>query len=347
LSIAMTRYFALAAACLACSTLASGQLPNQKTEPRFIAFSVPGSPATYATGINDAMTVTGTYVGFQKVELGFVRTADGRITSFKVCGKTYPLLINSSGEIAGVCKQGDDSVYGFVRSSDGHITSFSMGSGESTYVTAMNDGGTVVGFLKKPNTSRPVHGFLRHPDGFVSDIDVPGSLETRPESINRFGEVTGVYLARGGYAGFIRYPDGQIATFSLGLDLLPSSINTSGYVAGVYIELPELNPNHGFVRSPGGKLTTFTPPGRIGAEFLGINDEGTICGNYEIAPFTPHVSRHSFIRTVDGGIHPFDFEKGWQTVATGINNAGVVAGYAYEASGPGEHSFLRIPGDTF
>jgi len=75
----------------------------------------------------------------------------------------------------------------------------------------------------------------------------------------------------------------------------PVSINPAGAITGNYTDLKNLN--HGFVRDPRGKLTTFDIPGAGRGEYqgtipLGNNPDGAIAGNYIDA----NGASHGFLR---------------------------------------------------
>jgi hypothetical protein len=64
------------------------------------------------------------------------------------------------------------------------------------------------------------------------------------------------------------------------------SINREGFVTGSYLaSTPGIE--HGFLRSPEGRLTTIDPPGSTQTNVTAINDLGVITGSYSgnIAPY--------------------------------------------------------------
>jgi hypothetical protein len=71
--------------------------------PHFLSFQVPDSTAIYPQSINDLMVVTGSYTTKWGATRGFVRYADGAITTFAVPGamSTEPVSINHAGDITG------------------------------------------------------------------------------------------------------------------------------------------------------------------------------------------------------------------------------------------------------
>ena len=75
------------------------------------------------------------------------------------------------------------------------------------------------------------HGFVRAPDGTITDFDPIGSLYTDPFAINPAGTITGYYCDATNCHGFLRAPDGIMTTFDVpgGVDgTFPEDINPSG-----------------------------------------------------------------------------------------------------------------------
>src|SRR5580658_8018182 len=111
------------------------------------------------------------------------------------------------------------------------------------------------------------------------------------------------------------------------LGTVPSSINKAGTIAGSYSD----GQNHGFLRAPGGAITSFDAPGSTGA----------IAGYYFDANFTSH----GFLRAVTSVITAFDVPGAGTganqgTFAYTINTAGAAAGIYTDASGA-VHGFVR------
>ena len=91
-------------------------------------------------------------------------------------------------------------------------------------------------------------------------------------------------------------------TFSVDGGTVPNSLNERGAVTGFYFDRILLNP-HGFVRDPGGTITTFDVPGSPETRPFSINDEGAITGSYALViggegnfmPAVLQVVNHGFI----------------------------------------------------
>jgi len=121
-----------------------------------------------------------------------------------------------------------------------------------------------------------------------------------------------------------------------GLGTLGVGINFGGEIAGDYYD-----PNgyeHGFIRAPNGKLTSFDPPDSIYTQVYGLNNEGVITGSYYDATF----AEHGFVRTPDGKFTSFDPVPGLATESLSINDFGEISG-DYIDDGGILHGFLRSP----
>jgi flagellar hook capping protein FlgD len=107
---------------------------------------------------------------------GFVRTADGSITTFDGPGGSgiTPLAINPEGTITGVVSDAS-GLHGFVRAADGTITTFDAGL--NNIVSAINPAGTVIGYVIDANNN-PVYGFVRKADGTITTFDGSSAFST-------------------------------------------------------------------------------------------------------------------------------------------------------------------------
>ena len=298
-------------ACLLCPTLCFSQPPkpnfNRVTAYHFSYFQVPGANLTSPSSINDSLTVTGTYSTQAGFTGGFVRTAFGQITTFDV-GQAY------TGQL--------------------HI----------------NAAGEIAGIYQ--DVSGMSRGFIRSVDGTITKFNPGGDAgSTVVTDINKGGTVVGIYLPTDtdppSYA-YLRAPDGTITTFTIpgGTSVYPWSINDLGEVTGNYYYDNDTQVG-GFVRSPGGMITTFAYSD--GVVPLAINLAGTTTGWYG----PPVGDFAGFVRQPSGTITPFSMPQtgAIDTLFLGINDAGFVTGsYTVVANGspvqgPGEYmyGFVRSP----
>lgn len=211
-------------------------------------------------------------------------------------------------------------------------------------------------------------------------FDAPGAIRngdsydgTFPDSINNGGTVTGIYIAADVlYHGFVRGPGGEFVTLdapgigtsvgtrfraipgSVNLKSRSVSMNNHGAITGNYID--SNNVSHGFLRSPEGRLMTVDAPGASSAAGTfdgtfptGINDGGTVAGNY----IDSKDLVHGFLRSPAGGFTAFDAPGsgsvaafGYGTFPESINAAGAVAGH-YTDAHQASHGFVRRSSGKF
>jgi len=191
------------------------------------------------------------------------------------------------------------------------------------------------------------------------DVITPApTLETHPTSINKQGDIAGFYAdaLSGNYHGFVRAHEGCIpvgpacipfTSFDARPGILnggtfATSINDAGAITGYFIaNVPPPARKHGFVRDPGGSLTSFDPPGSISTIALSINTGGAITGYYNES----NLLLHGFVREPNGTITSFDPPGSTLTNAVGINANGTITGSYVDANNR-YHGFVRRPGGT-
>ncbi|MBL8220958.1 MAG: hypothetical protein JNL62_17125, partial [Bryobacterales bacterium] len=105
---------------------------------------------------------------------------------------------------------------------------------------------------------------------------VPGAQWTAPRAIASNGVIAGSYSIGNRYGGFLRYPTGEIQTFTgPGTTLVtPTGVNARGAVVG------RLNGVRAFVREQDGRMSDFTLPGAKSLDLTGISDGGILSGQY-------------------------------------------------------------------
>lgn len=277
------------------------QTPAQQP-PAFTTFDAPSAgtganQGTGARGINTAGTIAGNYTDASSVVHGFVRAADGTMTSFDGPGSsdTFVTGINAVGAITGYYQSlqgvgGAPVFYSFVRAADGTLTAFEApGAGtrprQGTQAMSINATGDVTGNYS--GASGTAHGFVRAASGAIVAFDPPGSSQPWPKAL------TIPTLSRDSI------PTQPVCiTASCALPTAPSprsmlraqaqppawdafSINAAGTIAGYYTNGDSVF--HGFVRAASGAITTFDAPGAGTGSFQGtsavsINAAGVIMG---------------------------------------------------------------------
>jgi hypothetical protein len=139
-----------------------------------ITFAVTGAMWTQPASINNAGDITGSYAKaptydptILSVEQGFVRAADGTISTFGNPANgddgliTFlPLAINAAGEVVGY-ENDKPGLRGFRRFASGTIQEFALfpDNPTPTMMTGLNDSGAIVGLARNQGTVG-LQGFL-------------------------------------------------------------------------------------------------------------------------------------------------------------------------------------------
>jgi hypothetical protein len=197
-------------------------------------------------------------------------------------------------------------------------------------------------------------------------FDPPKSTYTAPSLITQEGQVVGFYYSNGpNVRGFVRSPEGKYTTFAFpettGSLYSLTGLNAQGTIVGTYLIPPvdRYTVFLPFVRKSDGKLTTIEipkscvkPPDCIGNYGLGINNSGTILGQYEDDNFldvgfilgangklTSFKVPSESIAGQNYGTHPASY--------SGMNKSGAITG-SYTAAADGtSRGFLRAPDGKF
>ena len=260
--------------------------------------------------------------------------------------------INNSGQIVG------NAFF-----ADGSVVSFTYDSKKKTFTTLAPVPGSIVTFLLGINESGEIvggvddgtqeSGAILDKKGSYTIFQHPGFDGAEARGVGPSGLVTGFAFGAAGTTGFIYDPRSNHFTDFLptpvGLVTIPRGINGRGQVVGSADVPggPAGDATYGFLRDPGGAITLFLVNDQATAG-RGITDAGLIAG---------------FIVTEDGGVSGFvgslsgssSFQSltipasgllnvpgAVATIAQGINNAGVVAGYWFDADGF-QHAYFATP----
>ena len=354
-------------------------------EARIVTFDAPGADTkpgdnngTYPTGINAWGAVTGNYVDANNVLHGFLRSPEGKFTTFEAPGVdttpgsyngTGPSAINDLGVITGLYYDATGLSHGFLRDPDAKFTTFDVsGAGANgTFPIGLNLEGAVVGYALDANLL--FHAFLRTSEGKIFAFVGPDSCDTgiptgcygnEVTAINIWGTSVGNFMDNSGNFvghGLIRNVDGKLTTFEApgagtGTDQgtscpgCTSGLNQWGAIAGTYIDATSVQ--HGFLRSPNGEFTTFDAPGAGTGSYQGtgcpsdcptsLNNSGAIMGTYIDSNFV----YHGYLRTPDGKIVTVDPLGSIFTWSSSMNDSEVITGYYFDANSV-YHGFLRLP----
>jgi hypothetical protein len=341
----------------ALTSIVAFSAPANAQRGTFVIFVPPGCSRDISTaGINPAGAITGTctiLVNSNFVSFGFLRAPDGTFTIINVPGSTSTQVgdgageggvvagppINPAGAVTGFYSDSSGTMHGFLRAPDSIFTTFDApGAVNGTeFLCCITPTGAIVGISFDANFVG--HGFIRAPNGTFTAFDPPGSTFTFPSGVNPEGAISGAYFDVSGVVhGFLRAPDGTITTFDVPGAVngtAATGINPGGAITGFYVDVNFLS--HGFLRAPDGTITAFDPPGSVapfGTEPVAIDPRGAIVGNYDDG-----VMLHGFLRAADGTFTNVDPPGSVETIPSGINPAGNIAGSYGDANGV-QHGFL-------
>jgi probable HAF family extracellular repeat protein len=262
---------------------------------------------TVASDINNRGQIVGQYIDADGTEHGFLLD-DGVFTTIDHPDAspigTAAIGLNDRGQIVGFYAGADGANHGFLLDKgrgfrrEGVFTTIDhpdAGSlpGTGTAVTAIDDGGRIVGFYFDA-TPMP-HGFVRdngrgarRDDGDFIPIDHPDAgaqpgTGTLAVGLNDRGQIVGGYVDADGRGHGFLLDDGEFTTIDhpdaaseprLGTVLF--GINNRRQIVGQYIDT-DLR-CHGLLRSRS-TFTTIDDPGTVShTGALGINDRGQIVG---------------------------------------------------------------------
>ncbi|MBF6596309.1 MAG: hypothetical protein IVW51_17920 [Thermaceae bacterium] len=156
-------------------------------------------------------------------------------------------------------------------------------------------------------------------------LDGPGGSPTTFNGLSNTNTIAGFTTNNGINSNFTRSSSGTFTPLNLGDPAgSANAVNNLGTVVGV------ANGN-AFMLS-GGKQTTLTPPGSSASVAFGINDLGTIVGQYTSGATSP-----GFVYA-NGTFTTINVPTAMQVFVQGINNNGLAIGF-YSPDGTHQHGF--------
>ncbi len=376
-SLVSTVYCVLGLLSFSESTFAGSSAEHASTAAAqsFTNYAAPGAGTQPGQGtVGFGNNVWGTITGFTRdsnwVRHGFLRLSNGTFVVFddpnagtcstpceSVAPGTRAYSINDAGAITGYWTDSSNVAYAFVRASNGKFTEFhapdaGTGPGQGTVpygAFAINAAGGITGYYL--DSSSVQHGFVRSPNGQITEFDPENSLGTDPVAIDSTGTITGFYCdsTTTNIRSFLRTPSGRITvfdapgagsddcsslgTFAAGIEPLWGAEGNYSYTdaSGVYV-------SHGFLRNARGAFTTFDPPSSQATFPSGNNVLGTITGSYVGSDGV----FHGFVRGPFGKFISFDVGAPGTVTPEGINLEGEVSGTDLDASGV-QYGFFGNP----
>jgi hypothetical protein len=176
-----------------------------------------------------------------------------------------------------------------------------------------------------------------------STFDPPGSIFTRPTSINDAGVITGFYgKSLFVFHGFVRTADGTITAFEAGRggSTVPVGIDSQGRIYGSFTN-KHLSATFGFVRQADGTINRFHPEHSKSTRVTAMDAAVGATGYYR-----NNQGDIGFLLPLDGRLTKFSAPGSTRTYPMAINSNGVIAGEYVDSDAHG-HSFLRTPDGQF
>ncbi len=333
-----------------------------------------------ALGINSATktVVVGDYLAGDRYHGYTYMVESGKYTTFDYNDTDSSAIfgINDNGDFAGTFGHAGAAQEGFLVTKGGAPVPFYGNGTANTYVYAINNSDDVVGdYYDSKGLS---HGFLRAASGKITTIDYPGAAQTYLYGINASGEIAGTCItsrgadygftyakgtftvrdfatvnglnAAGAFVGTYFGVDGAATgymavpqTFALSRVAIPASygqywsiiyaVNNAGVMVGGWNDAS--GNTHGLMISDG-RASTIDDPDGVQTVLLGVNSANQIVGSAYDTQGNPHgfLYEDGKFTSIPG---PSD---ALYSNATGINEAGWIAGDYYASTDKTFHAFI-------
>jgi probable HAF family extracellular repeat protein len=201
-----------------------------------------------------------------------------------------------------------------------------------TQLTSLNNTGVQVGFSIAGGSGHRIVGWYLDNGQFHSVADTASSPVNELLGVNDHNIAVGFYTDARGLDHAFTY---DIGTKRFGAITVPgassvvaAAINNAGTVAGFFTGAA--GRTEGFVRSPGGQVSTLQFPGATATRATGVNDAGEVVGYYQLGT----VGTHGFTWTSARGFAVVNGPGGAvSTAITGVNDAGDLVGYYTDRAG--------------
>ena len=351
------------------------------SEQHLVPFDAPGAATTvspicgaycgtFAYANNDEGTVVGYYTDQYVVPHAFLRTPDGHFLSFEAPGAglghslnegTAAYSINGFGVIVGQYEDASFLYHAFIRYPDGRFTRFEakdagtvgVASGVvGTFAYSVNSKGETAGVYF--DASQVEHGFVRSPQGNITEFDPTGSVSTmvcEETCLDPEGSAVGYYIdGTSTIHGFLRLRDGSITVIDAPgagsgdyTGTIAASISADQDIGGYFVDSG--GAIHSFVRHRDGSYTIFNTPKAYagpgsGTAAFSINAWGATTGIYTDSGFV----QHGFAHGLGGHFDYFDAPGAGNGAGQGTrpstnNIAGEVTGWYIDSAGL-NHGFV-------
>ena len=257
-----------------------------------------------------------------------------------------PTVINASGTIAGMFGYGQFNS-GFL-ASGGNYTIINVPGAFSTSINTLTDTGIVAGNFQR--TTSASHGFT-YQAGQYTEINRPGALYTDVAGVNDSGTVIGGYYISGSNLGSFVESGGVFSDIAVpgGSFTSLTAINDPGEIIGEFNN--GANHAEGFSYSAG-QYSIIDPPGAVNTYVTAINDAGIVAGTFYNSSnvekgFTEFGGNYSYFNIdIPGAVGSFSVSaiNNSNSIVGGFFNAGQPEGYLDSA---GVFTIINFPGSVY
>lgn len=247
--------------------------PLARAQGTYTNIDVPGASYTYVEGINNSGEWVGEF-GDATGGHGFIFSAGSYIlVDYPGSTSTGLVGINDKGQVVGGAVVPPSSVTFVYDRATATFTQVKY-HGEPAYASAINNRGTVVGYL--PDGT----GFEKSASGREKAVTIQDATAVSPSGISDSGVVMGTYNARGGDLRSFQWKTGRSRQFKI------PGLMGGGFVYGIN---PSGTAVVGAVRAgaptdaflyQGGTPQILTYPGAYATYASEVNDFGTVIGIY-------------------------------------------------------------------
>jgi len=196
-------------------------------------FTVPDSEWTWALDINKDKDIVGYYALSTGAFRGFLRTADGTITTIHVPGSTSTMAegINDAGQIVGGYSITEDyhDAHGFLYQNGNYSLLEDYPGAITSSPLAINNVGTMVGTVRLETR----YSGLIIEGETMTIFDFPGSLFTQAFGINDSGQIVGSYMDAAGGLHSFTLKEGVYNTFDPPGSRKGTLLNTFSSACGI------------------------------------------------------------------------------------------------------------------
>lgn len=247
-----------------------------------------------------------------------------------VADNCYLNDVNEKGQVVGACISAENGGYtAYVTTAKGKRTNaVGLLTGTQSWTNGINDAGVMVGDATIEGDLIS-HGWIKTPDGAMTDLGTLGGDNSIAVDINNKGLIVGFSQvdASSVFAGFVIQPGttALVRIKSLGGSFTRlATSNLKGVVIGSS-QLPgDLETRAFYSRPPYNKPVMLDSLGGPNSAAYAINDQGTIVGSTQVA--VTKLRRAYKAQVGSSAITELPTPAGRPATATGINNQGVIVG---------------------